>query len=51
MGSAVGVAMSQSKWLWYRQGEPRRLQDLQLFDDATRGPWGSAQLLFSLRAR
>lgn len=51
MSSAVGAAISQSKWLWYRQTEPRRLQDLQLFDDASRGPWGAAQLILTLRAR
>ncbi|KAL8763231.1 MAG: hypothetical protein Q9184_000949 [Pyrenodesmia sp. 2 TL-2023] len=49
--SAVGSAISQCKWLWYRQAKPRRLQDLQLFDDASRGPWGAIQLLISLRAK
>ncbi|KAL8735955.1 MAG: hypothetical protein Q9166_000517 [cf. Caloplaca sp. 2 TL-2023] len=39
--AAVSAAVSQCKWLWYRQAEPRRLQDLQLFDDASRGPWGA----------
>ena len=51
ISSAVGAGISQSKWLWYRQGESRRLQDIQLFDDASRGPWGATRLLFSLRAR
>ena len=51
MLSSVGATISQSKWLWYRQTEPRRLQDLQTFDDASRGPWGAAHLLLSLRAR
>ncbi|KAL8675024.1 MAG: hypothetical protein Q9168_000619 [Polycauliona sp. 1 TL-2023] len=49
--AAASAALSQCKWLWYRQAEPRRLQDLQLFDDASRGPLGALQLLFSLRAR
>lgn len=49
--SAVGSAISQCKWLWYRQAKPRRLQDLQLFDDASRGPWGAIQLLLSLQVR
>ncbi|KAL8842161.1 MAG: hypothetical protein Q9176_002854 [Flavoplaca citrina] len=49
--AAASAAISQCKWLWYRQAEPRRLQDLQLFDDASRGPLGAIQLLFSLRAR
>ena len=47
----MGAGISQSKWLWYRQEEPRTLQDLQIFDDASRGPWGAVQLLISLRAR
>ncbi|MCJ1468708.1 hypothetical protein MMC07_007338 [Pseudocyphellaria aurata] len=51
LSSVVGATISQSKWLWYRQEKPRPLQDLQLFDDASRGPWGAAGLLFSLRAR
>lgn len=51
LASVVGATISQSKWLWYRQEKPRPLQDLQLFDDASRGPWGAASLLFNLRAR
>ncbi|KAL8999341.1 MAG: hypothetical protein Q9169_001767 [Polycauliona sp. 2 TL-2023] len=49
--AAASAAVSQCKWLWYRQAEPRWLQDLQLFDDASRGPLGALQLLYSLRAR
>jgi hypothetical protein len=49
--SAVGALISQSKWLWYRQDEPHSLKDLQIFEDASRGPWGAVALLFSIRAR
>lgn len=49
--SAIGNLISQSKWLWYRQDEPHSLKDLQLFEDASRGPWGAVALLFSIRAR
>ena len=49
--SAIGASISQSKWLWYRQEEPRALEDLQLFEDASRGPWGAVALLISIRAR
>ncbi|KAF6231562.1 hypothetical protein HO173_010314 [Letharia columbiana] len=49
--SAVGASISQSKWLWYRQDEPRPLKDLQLFDDASRGPWGAVSLLMNIKAR
>ena len=49
--TALGAAISQSKWLWYRQGEPRALQDLQIFDDASRGPWGAVTFLLSVKGR
>ncbi|XXG94969.1 hypothetical protein Hte_001228 [Hypoxylon texense] len=44
--------IGQLKWRHFMT-QPRRLIDLQLFDDASRGPWGSAVLLWSLcfRAR
>ena len=46
---AVAAAISQLKWCWYLQS--RKLQDMQIFDDASRGPWGSLTLLILLRAR
>ena len=39
----VAACISQLKWPWYRV--QRRLNDLQLLDDASRGPLGSVQLL------
>ncbi|KAI8632610.1 hypothetical protein F5Y19DRAFT_325574 [Xylariaceae sp. FL1651] len=39
--------ISQLKWRYF-SGQPRRLTDLQLFDAASRGPWGSLALLFRL---
>lgn len=44
--------IGQLKWRHF-MAQPRQLIDLQLFDDASRGPWGSAVLLWSLcfRAR
>ncbi|KAI0551335.1 hypothetical protein F4679DRAFT_572456 [Xylaria curta] len=41
---AVAGAISQLKWRWY-QRRSRSVLDLQLFDDASRGPLGSAMLL------
>lgn len=43
---AVASAFGQFKWLWmfFKQ---RRLQDLQIFDDASRGPLGASKLLAS----
>ncbi len=44
---AVGESISQLKWLWFR--EPRTLQDIQLFDDASRGPLGATMLLLKTK--
>ena len=41
---AVNESISQLKWLWFR--EPRMLQDIQVFDDASRGPTGAVKLMF-----
>lgn len=46
---AVAGALGQLKWIWFRRS--RKLQDIQLFDDASRGPWGSVTLLGSLNIR
>lgn len=40
---AVAEILSQLKWIHY-QKKPQKLSDLQLFDDASRGPWGALQL-------
>lgn len=40
----VSSALSQLKWLWFHEKE-RRLQDLQIYDEASRGPWGAMVLL------
>ena len=48
--AVVGASISQSKWLWYKL-QSRPLQDIQMFDAATRGPWGSVALLFSVNVR
>jgi hypothetical protein len=40
---AVGSCIGQSKWLRFRK--PHRLIDLDLIDDASRGPGGSFKLL------
>ncbi|KAF5503032.1 hypothetical protein CGCF413_v005852 [Colletotrichum fructicola] len=39
----VRLGLGQLKWEWFSQ--PRRLADVVLFDDASRGPWGSLMLL------
>ncbi|KAK5690875.1 hypothetical protein LTR97_012038 [Elasticomyces elasticus] len=45
----VAAAIGQLKWCWYRH--ERGVTDIQSFDDASRGPWGSMMLLFSWRAQ
>ncbi|KAF6840725.1 hypothetical protein CMUS01_03822 [Colletotrichum musicola] len=40
----VAEGLSQCKWNWFKQ-KPRPLRDLDLFDQASRGPWGSLSLL------
>ncbi|KAI1332878.1 hypothetical protein F5Y16DRAFT_356859 [Xylariaceae sp. FL0255] len=42
---AVAASISQLKWTWYRSSEGKSLYHMQLFDDASRGPWGSLILL------
>lgn len=43
---AVASALGQLKWLWMCSKQ-RRLQDLQVFDEASRGPLGALRLLVS----
>ena len=43
---AVASAFGQFKWLWI-SSKQSRLQDLQDFDEASRGPLGAAKLLAS----
>lgn len=45
----VVQALSQLKWNWYRK--PRSLQDFRIFDEASRGLWGSLKLLFTTKGR
>ncbi|KAF5003079.1 hypothetical protein FDECE_10360 [Fusarium decemcellulare] len=39
----IAEGLSQLKWLHFRQGTP--LTHFQIFDDASRGPWGSIRLM------
>jgi hypothetical protein len=43
MATYIAEALSQLKWTWFR--ETRQLGDLSALDSASRGAWGSAQLL------
>lgn len=46
---AVASALGQFKWLWMFSKQ-RRLRDLQIFDEASRGPLGASKLLASRRS-
>lgn len=45
----ISTGLGQLKWSWFRQAQP--LDHLAIYDDASRGVWGSLGLLFSLRRR
>ena len=47
---SVTAALCQFKWLLF-SGRTRRLKDLQLYDDASRGPLGSSALLIAEKGR
>ncbi|KAF2011399.1 hypothetical protein BU24DRAFT_426477 [Aaosphaeria arxii CBS 175.79] len=46
----VSEALGQLKWDWF-QGESRKMWDFEIFDNASRGPWGSALLLVRTKGR
>jgi hypothetical protein len=46
----AAACISQSTWVHYASRQ-HNLETLVTFDSASRGPWGSAQLLWALRAR
>ena len=47
---SISATLSQFKWLLF-SGRTRKLKDLQLYDDASRGPLGSSLLLLSEKGR
>ncbi|KAL8924374.1 MAG: hypothetical protein Q9172_002721 [Xanthocarpia lactea] len=40
--------ISQSKWIWFYR-RPQRLSDVELYDQASRGPWGALSMLWRVR--
>ncbi|KAI1152467.1 hypothetical protein F4825DRAFT_307815 [Nemania diffusa] len=46
----IASCLSQLKWHHFTSA-PRKLADLQLFDQASRGPWGSLVFLFQVSSR
>ena len=47
---SVTATLCQLKWLWF-SGRTRPLKDLQLYDDASRGPLDSSALLVAKKGR
>lgn len=47
---AVGSCIAQSKWFHFTKS-PRKLRDLDLFEEASRGPLGALNLLFFTKLR
>lgn len=43
-------ALGQLKWSWF-QGDSKKMWDFEIFDNASRGPWGSLLLLIRTKAR
>lgn len=46
----ASATLSQLKWIWFAERK-RPLSDLRVFDSASRGVYGSAELLWKLRLR
>ncbi|KAJ5479208.1 hypothetical protein N7530_004717 [Penicillium desertorum] len=46
----LSAGLSQLKWVWFAQRK-RPLSDLRVFDNASRGIYGSVELLWALRMR
>jgi hypothetical protein len=45
----IAEGLSQLKWMYLDASEPRRLGQIQAFDEASRGPWGAATLFWKTR--
>lgn len=45
----VSAGLSQLKWAWHQKSRP--LRDIEYWDQASRGAWGSLLLIWRLRGR
>lgn len=41
----IAEGLGQLKWMWFNSAHPKPLNDFQIYDDATKGAWGSLRLL------
>lgn len=44
-------AIGQLKWNWFNGGTSKEMFDFEIFDKASRGPWGSMMLLLRTRGK
>lgn len=58
MSGIVESSISQAAWIWVSEARQRRtndmrarLEDFKIYDEASRGLWGSLRLLWRLRGR
>jgi hypothetical protein len=47
----VSEALGQLKWSWFNKDKSKKLWDFEIFDNASRGPWGSMHLLVLTKGR
>ncbi|KAF1978754.1 hypothetical protein BU23DRAFT_418875, partial [Bimuria novae-zelandiae CBS 107.79] len=47
----VSEALGQLKWSWLHRGESKKMWDFEIFDNASRGPWGAFLLLIRTKGR
>ncbi|RAR16510.1 hypothetical protein DDE83_000075 [Stemphylium lycopersici] len=47
----VAEALGQLKWSWFVKGDSKKMWDFEMFDNASRGPWGAFLLLIHTKGR
>ncbi|KAL4959764.1 DUF3176 domain-containing protein [Aspergillus stella-maris] len=48
---STSEALGQLKWAWFSQKKERPVKELRVYDNATRGPYGALELIWTLKAR
>ena len=47
----VSEALGQLKWNWFHEKSSKKMWDFEIFDNASRGIWGSVLLLIRTKGR
>ncbi|KAI4710775.1 hypothetical protein J4E89_004365 [Alternaria sp. Ai002NY15] len=47
----VAEALGQLKWSWFIKGDSKKMWDFEMFDNASRGPWGAFLLLIHTKGK